>query len=51
MATTPPSICSDYCNFGGEMSTPTIYVPSASVETYKAASGWSNYADYIEPIS
>lgn len=28
----------------------SIYVPSESVETYKAASGWSNYADKIYPI-
>ena len=48
MATTPPSINSI---FGGEMYTPRIYVPSTSVETYKAAEYWSVYADYIEPIS
>jgi hypothetical protein len=28
-----------------------IYVPSESVNAYKAASGWSDYKDYIEPIS
>lgn len=28
-----------------------IYVPSASVETYKSASGWSQYASRIQPIS
>lgn len=27
-----------------------IYVPAQSVEAYKSASGWSNYADYIEAI-
>ena len=27
-----------------------IYVPSGSVETYKAASGWSSYASRIQPI-
>lgn len=27
-----------------------IYVPSESVEDYKAANGWSNYADHIFPI-
>lgn len=48
MATTPPSANSI---FGGEMSTPTIYVPSASVEAYKAAEGWSEYEDCIFPIS
>lgn len=28
----------------------TIYVPAESVDAYKAASGWSNYADHIKPI-
>lgn len=28
-----------------------IYVPSESVENYKAANGWSNYADHIFPIT
>ena len=27
----------------------TIYVPTESVDAYKAASYWSDYADYIEP--
>ena len=30
---------------------PNIYVPDASVATYKAAEGWSNLADYILPMS
>ena len=47
MATTPPSITSI---FEGDMSAPTIYVPSASVDAYKAASGWDVYANVIEPI-
>ena len=29
----------------------TIYVPSESVDAYKAASGWSTYASAIEPIT
>ncbi|MBO5800315.1 MAG: leucine-rich repeat protein [Paludibacteraceae bacterium] len=29
---------------------PTIYVPAASVEKYKAAEGWKNYADKIKPF-
>ena len=49
MSTTPPSIGENI--FGGEMGTPTINVPSGSVDAYKSASGWSDYADYIEPIS
>ena len=28
-----------------------FYVPDQSVETYKAASGWSQYADRIYPLS
>jgi hypothetical protein len=28
-----------------------FYVPSASVDAYKAAEGWSDYADYIEAIT
>lgn len=28
-----------------------IYVPAESVDAYKAASGWSSYADRIKPIS
>ena len=28
-----------------------IYVPTESVEAYKAAYGWSDYADYIEPYN
>ncbi len=27
-----------------------IYVPSASVDAYKSADGWSDYADKIQPI-
>ena len=44
--TTPPTGNSDmfYKNIPGRK----IYVPSASVEAYKAASYWSDYASYIE---
>lgn len=28
-----------------------IYVPDESVEDYKAATNWNNYADYIYPLS
>ena len=46
-AATPPSISYDtfentYC---------PIYVPSGSVNTYKSASGWSNYSGRIQAIS
>ena len=47
-ATTPPSLGSNV--FAQNASGRKIYVPSASVATYKAASGWSGYASDIEAI-
>ena len=45
-ATTPPTLHNN-----GLGVTPThIYVPSASVETYKTTSNWSTYASVIEAI-
>ena len=47
-AVTPPEVTKSFqvidqsCRF---------YVPDQSVETYKAASGWSQYADRIYPLS
>jgi hypothetical protein len=29
----------------------TIYVPIESLDAYKAAEGWSTYADIIQPIT
>ena len=51
-ATTPPSIQTNSL-IGTPIAskTGTIYVPDASVDAYKAASGWSNYADIIKPLS
>lgn len=46
-ATTPPSVGGS--SFGSTNNCP-IYVPAASVDTYKAASGWSTYASRIQPI-
>ncbi len=46
-ATTPPTLGSSA--FSNTNNCP-IYVPSASVETYKAASGWSSYASRIHEI-
>jgi len=46
LATVPPSLGT--FNFKGEF---PIYVPAASVNAYKAAQGWSEYADRIQPIS
>ena len=44
-ATTPPSIC-DYV-FSDNANSRKIYVPTASVDAYKSADGWSGYADVI----
>ena len=46
-AITPPTLGSSV--FDG--SSCQIYVPSGSVNTYKAASGWSTYASRIQPIT
>ena len=47
LATTPPTIDSNA--FKDPENCP-IYVPSASLDDYKSAEGWSNYADRIFPI-
>ena len=46
-ATTPPTLETNA--FNTNMNCP-IYVPSASVEAYKAATNWSNYASSIQAI-
>ena len=48
LPTTPPTISGSWFryNTGGK-----VYVPDNSVETYKAASGWSTYASKIYPMS
>lgn len=46
LATSPPTLQSTSLNSTSCL----IYVPSESVETYKAASVWSNYADRIQAI-
>lgn len=47
-ATTPPTLGGSYV-FYNTNNCP-IYVPAASVEAYKAASGWSEYASRIQAI-
>ena len=47
LPTTPPTLGSDVFLDSPNV---VIYVPSESVEAYKAASGWSTYADKILPI-
>jgi len=49
-ATTPPTLPRGYYAFHATNDCP-IYVPSQSVDAYKAASGWSSYASRIYPIS
>lgn len=49
LATTPPSLGSGAFSKNGTLQ--TIYVPVESVDTYKEATNWNAYADYIEPIS
>ena len=44
--TTPPSLG----NSAIDSTVSAIYVPAESVETYKAASGWSNFASKIQAI-
>ena len=54
-ATTPPTVVFESnptatSAFDGNASGRKIYVPSTSVDAYKAAPGWSQYASDIEPI-
>lgn len=48
LATVPPAM-EDGDNF--DNTTCPIYVPDSSVEAYKGASNWAEYADRIKPIS
>lgn len=49
MALTPPILGVNV--FTGTSANLKIYVPDESVEAYKAATNWSNYADKIHPMS
>lgn len=46
-ATTPPTLDSNVFGYTNDC---PIYVPAESVETYKAASGWSRYTNRIQAI-
>ena len=48
LATTPPTLGLGVFNATNNC---PIYVPSGSVDAYKAANGWSTYADRIQPIT
>lgn len=45
----PPSTTDVFLGFE-VANVPSVYVPASAVGTYKAASGWSAYADRIFPI-
>ena len=47
-ATTPPTLGINV--FSNTSNNLVIYVPAGSVDTYKAASGWSTYASQIQAI-
>ena len=47
-ATTPPELVGEPFNL--DVDSLKIYVPSESVNAYKTANGWSEYANNIEPI-
>lgn len=48
-ATTPPTM--GLAVFGDDKWLTAIYVPSSSVNVYKAADGWKDYASIIKPIN
>ena len=48
-ATTPPTM--GLAVFGDDKWLTAIYVPSGSVNAYKAADGWKDYASIIKPIN
>ena len=50
-ATTPPTLGNNVFGWGGAPANLVIYVPAESVEAYKAASGWSAFADKIQAIA
>lgn len=47
---TPPTINTNYGSTFGNTTINHIYVPEGSVDAYKAATVWKNYADIIEAI-
>ena len=51
-ATTPPTVPSNFrLTYASNDSTIQIYVPAASVDAYKAATGWSRYSSQINAIT
>ena len=50
-ATTPPTIGEYIFGYWSKPANLVIYVPAESVDAYKAASGWSEFADKIQAIA
>lgn len=51
-ATTPPTVPGSFrLTYASNDSTIQIYVPAASVDAYKAATGWSRYSSQINAIT
>lgn len=50
-ATTPPTFGGAWWDNSNRGKPIAIYVPDASVDTYKTASGWSKSANLIQPLS
>jgi hypothetical protein len=50
-ATTPPQYSNSIFEMNGGNAAFTIYVPDASVDAYKTASGWSDWETKIKPLS
>ena len=51
LATTPPALGDKYAFYGDKGEYMQIYVPDASVDTYKTANVWKDIAGYIHPMS
>lgn len=56
LATTPPTLGNNLVfktqtQNSGDAQFADVYVPDAAVDTYKAASIWSEFADHIKPLS
>jgi hypothetical protein len=50
LAETPPTLGFNILHASGSTTFNAIYVPSSSVEEYKTATGWVNFASVIQPI-
>ena len=51
LSVTPPDLGEHYASTFKNTNNCTLYVPSGSVNAYKAADGWKEYASRIKPIN